>query len=281
MLKLTILHRADGVPVPSAVEGPGVYVWRDLAGRPCAYGQTVAGEHWMLWPHLATYRFDDEGGDVVAYSSDSASPDSIIDTFHRMVLPLALQRRGLEALHASAVTIAGRVVAFCAVSGTGKSTLAYALHRARGYPHWSDDAVVFEVGAAITAVPLPFDVRLLPEAAAAFSGSSPRPAAVLPRLLEPPPLERAPLGAICVLARRERHEFGGDVSVTRLSSPKALTAVLEHAHCFSLTDVARKKLMMEHYLDVAERLPVLEVRFKPGLDRLPAVVDGVSRALEP
>ncbi|HJR60744.1 MAG TPA: hypothetical protein VJ813_15140 [Vicinamibacterales bacterium] len=275
MLKLTILDRADGVRVPAAVDGPGVYVWRDLGGRPCAYGQTVDGHHWMHWPHLASYRFDDEGGDVVAYTSDSASPDSIIDTFHRMVLPLALQRRGLEALHASAVTIAGRVVAFCAVSGTGKSTLAYALHRARGYPQWSDDAVVFEVGSAITAVPLPFDVRLLPEAAAAFTGSSPRPAAVLPRGLEP-----APLGAICVLARRGRREFG-DVSVDRLPSAKALTAVLEHAHCFSLTDLPRKTLMMEHYLDVAERVPVMEVRFKPGLDRLPAVVEGVSRALEP
>lgn len=276
MLKLTIMDRADGVRVPAAVDGPGVYVWRDLAGRPCAYGHTVAGQHWMHWPRLASYRFDDEGADVVAYSSDAVSAESITDTFHRMVLPLALQRRGLEALHASAVTIGRRVVAFCAVSGTGKSTLAYALHRTRGYPQWSDDAVVFRVGSEITAIPLPFDVRLLPEAAAELSRRSRRAsAAVLPA-----PLTPAPLGAICVLRRRDPNAFGGDVSVSRLPRLEALTAVLEHAHCFSLTDVARKKLMMEHYLDVAERIPVLQVRFKPGLDRLPAVVEGVSRALE-
>jgi hypothetical protein len=275
MLKLTIADRADGVRVPDAVEGPGVYVWRDLGGRPCAYGETVGAQHWMHWPRLASYRFDDEGGDVVAYPSGSASPDAVIETFHRMVLPLALQRRGLEALHASAVTISGRVVAFCAVSGTGKSTLAYAMHRLRGYPQWSDDAVVFEVGSGIKAVPLPFDVRLLPEAAAAVTRSSAPRSAVLPS-----PLEPAPLGAICVLARREPHAFGGDVSITPLPSAGALTAVLEHAHCFSLTDLPRKKRMMEHYLDVAERVPVLQVRFRPGLDRLPAVVEGVSRALE-
>jgi hypothetical protein len=273
MLTLTILDQSAGTTVP--LDDAGVYVWRDLKGRPCAYGHTVAGQHWMHWPRLASYRFDDDSDEVLAYSSDSASPQCILETFHRMVLPLALQRRGLEALHASAVDVSGRVVAFCAVSGTGKSTLAYALHCARQYPQWSDDVVVFEVApSGITAVPLPFDVRLLPDAAVEFGRrASPSPAAV-------PALQPSPLGAICVLTRRQPHEFGGDVSINRLLPAAALRAVLEHAHCFNLTDRSRKELMMEHYFDVAERVPVLDVRFKPGLHRLSAVVEAVSRALE-
>jgi hypothetical protein len=276
MLKLTILDRAADVCLPVAETDPDVYVWRDLGGRPCAYGHTVAGRHWMHWPRLASYSFDDDGGEIVAYRSAAASPDVIVDTFHRMVLPLALQRRGYEALHASAATITGRVVAFCAISGTGKSTLAYALHRA-GHTQWSDDVVVFEVGASgITAVPLPFDVRLLPETATQFAGPQ------APRQMEPvgaAASQRRPLGAVCILARRGRQEFGPEVGVQRLAGSKALAAVLEHAHCFNLTDPARKKAMLQHYLDMVERIPVFEVRFRPGLDRLPAVVSALTAAL--
>src|SRR5829696_203522 len=48
----------------------------------------------------------------------------------------------LETLHASAVVAPAGVVAFCARSATGKSTLAASLHR-RGYDLWADDAVVW------------------------------------------------------------------------------------------------------------------------------------------
>ena len=51
---------------------------------------------------------------------------------------------------------------------SGKSTIAYGLHR-RGYRLWADDAVALEVSeSAITALPLPFDVRLRPATAALF-----------------------------------------------------------------------------------------------------------------
>ena len=49
------------------------------------------------------------------------------------VLPLAAVLRGLELLHASAVVVAGRAVAFLGGSGAGKTTLGRP-HRARGAP---------------------------------------------------------------------------------------------------------------------------------------------------
>ncbi|MEO6212397.1 MAG: hypothetical protein ABIP65_02100 [Vicinamibacterales bacterium] len=276
MPKLTIVERPAPMPaVPT--DGPGVYVWRDLKGRPCAYGQTVSGRHWMYWPRLATYAFDDAGAEVIAYANDSATPDDIIDTFHRMVLPLALQRRGLEALHASAVTMTGGVVAFCAISGTGKSTLAYAYDHMKGCRQWSDDVLVFDVQASgICAVPLPFDVRLLPEAAAQFVRKR---AVNIARPASTPSVERAPLAAVCILARRGLDESAPDVGVRRLSHAEALPAVLAHAHCFNLTDAARKKTMLQHYFDLVEHVPVFEVGFRPGLERLPAVLDGVTTAV--
>ncbi len=73
-----------------------------------------------------------------------ASPDSIEDTYRRGVLPLVLQLRGHEVLHASAVSTASGLLVLCGVSGTGKSTFAYGLSR-RGYPLWADDAVVLDI----------------------------------------------------------------------------------------------------------------------------------------
>ena len=57
-------------------------------------------------------------------------------------------RRGWEALHASAVLSPQGVVAFCAGSGTGKSTIARGLSE-RGYQLCADDAVAVKADFAI------------------------------------------------------------------------------------------------------------------------------------
>lgn len=61
------------------------------------------------------------------------------------VLPIASLRHGNEALHASAVECPRGVVAIAGPSGSGKSTLAAELI-ARGWPHFTDDVLVFAAG---------------------------------------------------------------------------------------------------------------------------------------
>src|SRR5690606_18526516 len=98
----------------------------------------------------------------------SVSPALIQDSYQRCVLPLVLQAAGTEVLHASAVLTPRGVLALCAESGTGKSTLAYGLSR-RGYPLWADDAVAFEADETCTnAMPLPFALRLQRDAVRFF-----------------------------------------------------------------------------------------------------------------
>ena len=80
-------------------------------------------------------RASGEKSGIVSLVKPGVSPDAIEETFERGVLPLALQARGIQVLHASGIETPQGVVAFCARSQTGKSTLAYACSRAWGFPH--------------------------------------------------------------------------------------------------------------------------------------------------
>ena len=86
----------------------------------------------MELPDLGTFRFDGHGDRVIAAARPGVGAGAIAEAYWHAALPLVLQARGSEVLHASAVLTPGGVVAFCGTSRSGKSTIAYGLHR-RGY----------------------------------------------------------------------------------------------------------------------------------------------------
>jgi len=245
-------------PLPSAAEGR-LQVWREQ-NQVCAYGYAADGARWIHVPDLATFRL---GREVVAFTLPSAYPDLIKDAFERNVLPMAIQALGGEALHASGVVGSSGVVALCGESGTGKSTLACALS-ARGYRLWADDAVAFEAGdAAVVAVPLPFRLRLDADSAAALGDGYAAVSTNTPA---------TPLAAAVILSR----DRAGPLSVRPLTGGDALAAALEQGYCFDPDDPGRTKGMIEAYLELVGRVPIVEVRFEPGWERL----DGVVGVLE-
>ena len=91
---------------------------------------------------------------TIAPKLDAASPDVRVFLLGS-VFGLLCNQRGLLPIHASAVEIEGRAVAFAGASGSGKSTMAMAFQR-RGFRLLSDDVtpVAFEGG----------QVRFLPSA---------------------------------------------------------------------------------------------------------------------
>jgi len=192
---------------------------------------------------------------------------------------MAQQALGREALHASAIQTDGRVIAFAAVSQTGKSTIAYGLSR-RGYEQWADDGVVFEVadGRAM-AVPLPFDVRLRPGLSGmfGFDGSRFHQFASMDadRSAERRPM---PLGAVCVL-NRSTDSSGSSVTIDRLAASQAFAAVLTHAHEFDPSNLDRRRRMLQTYLELLDAVPVYQVRFRPGAEHFPHVLDALVARL--
>jgi hypothetical protein len=252
--------------LPEAADGE-VEVWAGNDGFE-AYGYTGGGYCWAHFPGTASFRFPADEGNVVALVEANVSPRSVEDMYLRAVLPLILQLRGHEVLHASAVSSANGLVVLCGSSGTGKSTTAHGLSR-RGYPVWADDAVVLDIqGDDMRASQVPFRLRLHADAANFFRGDAED------RMTAAATLSRSPLLALVILDRQEGSV--PPVRITRLEPTDAFVGLLPHAYYFGLSDPARKALMLDRYLRLASSVPTFEVRYRPGLGAIQAVLDEVE-----
>lgn len=265
---------ADGVqpmdepPDPLA---PGVEACHDARGDLLAYCRALNGTLRVDMPDLASFSYEGGAANVRAIAHRALSPGFILDTYHHCVLPLILPALGTEVLHASAVAGSAGVAALCGASGTGKSTIAVALAR-RGYAIWADDAVAVDMAEPEpTAIPLPFTVRLRADSARFLGASGERGTSAAVDLVDAQP---APVAALCMLRRNP--DATATVAIRRLEAAAACRAALAHAYCFSVKDVAQKRRTIWNYLTMTGRVPAYEIRFRPGLEHLPAVLDAIE-----
>jgi len=265
------------MPPPTRTLNRRADVWRDIRGEVFAYAEILGDEYWMHLPGLASFRFSSGEDEIAAAVTSAVKDDLVVDAYHRNVLPMVLQVRGREVLHASAVRSPSGVVALCGISETGKSTIAFGLSR-RGYPLWADDVVVFEISdLSALATSLPFSMRLRPSAAALFDAEGGRASTVVYDDDVRPGSETAPLRAVCVLSRAK--EVASPLAVRRLSLTEGFAALLDHACCFTPQDGERKRRMIHHYLDLAAGIPIFDICFQPGLENLPAILDTLEELL--
>lgn len=265
--------------LPPALDtaNPDIELWRDNDGTICAYGGNLNGTCWMHLPGVATFSFSEENEQIVAAADASAARGRIVDAYYRTVLPLALQTRGIEVLHASAVSMQGGIVAICGIKETGKSTIAYALSR-RGHSLRADDAVPFtRSGDIVQALSLPFTMRLRPASAAFFgrNGMSERKslhANAHGMMLH----TQERLAAVFVLERNSSALPTTAPCINRLMGAPAFLSALTHAYCFSPNNEAQTARMVQHYLDLAANVPIFEVRFGAGLRWLPAITSAIE-----
>jgi hypothetical protein len=260
---------------------PRVQVWQTSGGAVSAYGYSDGRTHWLYLPDLAVFSFQHDSREVKTFALRPYQDNIIHDVYYRTVLPLALQALGTEVLHASAVRTQQGVVAFCAASGTGKSTLACALN-IRGYASWADDAVAFALTSEqVVGFLLPFSVHLRPESETFFDRNLHRRGGQEPvdnhGALRP---ESVRLAAVFVLQRSAAKGEQGKIEAQRFTPALALPATLAHAYCFSLDDQERKRRMLESYFALVSQVPVFELRFPSCLDQLPQVVRCIEETLQ-
>ena len=251
-------------PPTCSPDGVAVEHWHDRNGRLAAYGHAEDG--WLHLLGVGTFTFGP--GRIEVSANPGVSADAIDDAHRRLALPLVLAALGTQVLHGSAVLTPAGVVALCAPSGVGKSTLAYALTR-RGLDPVADDAVSLQLtGAAPEVIPLPFALRLRLPSKAHFSvnGELASEPATAPGGLR--------LAAIFTLERQER----GELSVDRLPEAQAFPAVLMHAYSFGLADPARRRQMVDGYLRLASCVPVFRVIMPDDLNTLDSTLDAIESA---
>jgi hypothetical protein len=270
--ELTLVSSAEAERLlPDAADG-AVEVYPGNDGYE-AYGYAAGGRCWAHLPGTASFCFDADESSVVAISDAGVSPERVEDAYFRNVLPLVMQLRGYEVLHASAVSTPAGLVVLCGVSGAGKSTFASALS-ARGSPVWADDAVVLDIDREeAVALPVPFRLGLRSDATAFLA----------PEDGDQDAAEHAPsrsqVLALIVLQPLDRHN-GSLIDVRRLAPTDAFTALLPHAYYFRLSDQARNALMLDRYLHVASSVPTFYVRYRLGLGHISAVLDEIEERVQ-
>jgi len=112
---------------------PALRIWQINEG---AYSRLDYSDGHQFW-------LDRKGTHVWATCPDSSSLEELTQYLLGPVLGVALRYRGVVCLHASAVSINNRAIAFLGPPGAGKSTMAAALAQ-RGYRVLADDITAIQ-----------------------------------------------------------------------------------------------------------------------------------------
>jgi hypothetical protein len=250
-------------------EGRKINEWRDGSGKIFAQAFSRQDLSWIEWFDVGVFAFSADAHDVLVWPYPAARHEAIIDTF-RKLQPIVLQALGWEALHASAAMGPAGVAAFCGRSGSGKSTIAFAMERA-GWRQLADDALVLRLDASgVTACPLPFTPSLRSSSRAYFAAETaaeqPRPGGEVPDV---------PLGAIFLL--RQDAALAAP-RVTLKPRAQAFSEVLTHAHCFDAEDREHTRRLAQDYLSVIERTKVFMLEYRPDFRQLGQLIEAITEA---
>jgi hypothetical protein len=273
-----------GAPAWSDVEASARITtrWCDDAGRAFAVGRTAGDERWIDWSGLGTFHFRSASSSVHFRPVPGVEPGYATDVFARVVQPLILQAQGLPVLHGSAVIGPGGAIVFCGVSGTGKSTVAYAMGARPDFRQIADDAVVMrdDGRGGFEMVPIAFRPRLRASAAGYFGVSA------SPTVAPPAPCSGGvPLNAVILLSQDAPASAAEPPRLSRTPPASAFSAILTHAHCFDETDRLSVSHMVNTYLSIAATVPVFCLTYRPDFSAIEqlaeTIVEGVAQFATP
>jgi hypothetical protein len=250
-------------------ERPVLRVWRPADG---AYFR-------LLYADGTEFFVDGEGSEVWATWPDSLTLADAATYLLGPVLGLVLRLRGIACLHASAVTVGDRAIAFVGPPNAGKSTTAAAFGR-MNHPVLTDDIVALapDLDDSPRVLPAYPQLRLWPDSVALLYGSE----VALPPLT-PTWDKRAldltqngyrfeqqtlPLAAIYVLAGRSSD---AEPSIEELRGRECLLTLLANTYVGYLLDAAMRAQELESLVQLVRTVPVRCVVSRTG----PAHISGL------
>lgn len=275
---------AELEPAAAGVE-PDVVVRRGSIDVPEAIsGYSVAGGGTLLTvPRVGRYMINN-GREVLIDAAEGASERNVRLFLLGSAFGALLHQRGLLPLHANAIEIDGKAVAFSGHSGAGKSTMAAWFHD-RGRRILADDVCVIGFDRAGRALAYPGIPRLrLWREALVASG---RDAEAFDRSFDDmdkydvptdreAPLRPLPLAAIYLLRKAEGEEAPAEV--TRLMGVEAVDTLVSNTYRGGyLRTIGRTGDHLAACLRIARAVPVFRAERHWGFDRFEAQAQGLER----
>ena len=241
---------------------------------------SVGHEEWL---HLETpcgvsFTFTPDGSDARCVAPSGTDPALLESMAVGPLFSFLVWLRGGQALHASAVLADGHAVAFCGVTGAGKSTTAAQFVRL-GHPLITDDVMAWRWdGDACLVQTGPTRVKLWPDSAAVVQseavGDLPRVYGQVDKRIVNLPADAALAGTGYPLSCIHLLTPGAD-RARDLSAAEAFVALKEHCRDDAILPPELRARQFEELARLVRNVRVRRVPAHSGLDRL----DEFSRAL--
>jgi hypothetical protein len=136
------------------------------------FGQLDSGSSYVRWEDVGEVLISSNGRSIACRPFRTIDSEAFQVYLLGQAFSFALVKGGFEPLHATAVTVGNRAVAFLADCGFGKSTLAAAFLQA-GHRLITDDLLLLQTTMRrILAFPGPSRIKLFPEMAHGFLGEA-------------------------------------------------------------------------------------------------------------
>ena len=243
-------------------------------GSPWMEVRRGPGGYLTRWPGQLDVVIPNDGSRLMVCERGPVE-DSIARLILCQALSFALPSHGREGVHAAAVEIEGHAVVLMGESGRGKSTLATALC-ARGARLLADDVSVLRVSdeGLVVVDPTTHRTWLAHEVAAEMTGSngshSPRVHKV-PVDAQNPGQDPYPVGAVFVV----RYQNGAPLLGDPLGKLDAFRAILSNMFNLVVRTPERARRQFQIATQIADQVPIREIRWEPG----PSVADAVAECV--
>lgn len=264
---------------------------RSHRGRPARFAcrRLSDGTAHVTCPGLFEFLISPDGRRIICRRRSDLALESLHAYLFGQALSFSLVAFGLEPLHATAVALGGRGVAFLGDCGYGKSTLGAAFV-ARGFPLVTDDLLVLaRKGRRWWMEPGIPRMKLHASALGMLPGCRMGAIPMLPGAdklvvpLAPRQAVRRPvqLAGLFVLPSPRRSEGRkSQVAVTGLSAREACLEILRAAFNLVVCDPRRLRRQFAFAVRMATTVPVWRLEYPRSLAALPRVCEAVVASLD-